>query len=337
VLELLFYVQGSAGDPAKEIGIPVNIMSTPLKPREPKPSDQIGLGGPPKYGWARSGKALLTAFLLLAVLIGIWELIHRLGWLWLILPALLVGGGWIALGVYSDHLVRQGRYDWALRLVLLLPMSGAGRRRLRAETLKEAGRYEEAECILREIIDRTAGARVTNATKAKTCLDLENLGEVVMETGHFEEAQRCFRDASGMYPSHSVWATGMAEALLRQGIFPESALVHVERALSLFQRGQERISSRSRLGAILATKAWALAACDRGAEAHGAIDAALKSPAQKTKGPLAQVHYKAGMSLLALSDYHSAGEHFARGAKLDPAGRWGRLCDDALRRRVAQV
>jgi tetratricopeptide (TPR) repeat protein len=280
-------------------------------------------------------EALLTGLLVLAALVGIWEFIHWLGWFWFILPTLLVGGGRIALVVYADHLVRQGRYDQALRLVPVLAMSGVVRSRLRAEVLKEAGRYEEAECILREIIDRTASAKVTNVKKVKTCFDLENLGDVLMETGRFEEAQWCFRDAAGMYPYHSVWATGMAEALLRQEIFPQSALKHVETALNLFKRHEERITNSWRLGTILATKAWALAACDRGVEAHEAIDAALKTPAQKMKGPLAQVHYKSGMSLLALSDHRGAEEHFAQGTKLDPAGRWGRLCTDALRRQSA--
>jgi tetratricopeptide (TPR) repeat protein len=153
-----------------------------------------------------------------------------------------------------------------------------------------------------------------------------------MDSGRFEEAQRCFRRAAGIYPTGSPWANGMAEALLRQGMDPQSALKHAETALNLFRGGTERISDRPRLGAILATKAWALAACGRGAEARAAIDVALKSPARKTKGPLAQVHYKAGMSLLALSDHEGAQDHFARGTELDPAGRWGRLCTGALHR-----
>jgi tetratricopeptide (TPR) repeat protein len=310
-------------------------MSSSPKPCEQKPSDLIAPVGPPKYDWAKSRKTLLTGFLVLAALVGIWEFVHRLGWLWFILLALFAGVAWFAVGIYTDHLVRQGRYDQALRLVPLLPMSGALRNRVRAESLKEAGRFEEAERILRENMDRTAGAKLTSVTRVGICFDLEDLGTVLMETGRFEEARQCFRDAAAIFPYHSVSATGLAEALLRQGIFPQSALAHVGRALNLFQRGQERIGSGSRLGTILATKAWALAACGHGVEAHEAIDAALKSPARKTKGPLAEVHYKVGMSLIALSEHRGAEEHFAWGAKLDPAGRWGRLCADALRRQSA--
>lgn len=282
--------------------------------------------------WAKSGKSILTGILVLAALIGVWEIAYYMGWFWSILLAVLATAGWLAPALYGDYLVRQGRYDQALKLVPVLSMSGVGRSRRRADVLTEAGRYEQAERILREIIDHEAGGKVTNAKKVKMCFDLEDLGNVLMETGRFEEAQRCFRDAGRIYPYHGVWAIGMAEVLLRQGIFPQSALADVEKALNLFQRGTERISSSSRLGAILATKAWALAACGHEVEAQKAIDAALKNPARKARGSLAQVHFKAGMSFLTLSDARRAEQHFASGAELDPAGRWGRLCADALQR-----
>jgi len=207
-------------------------------------------------------------------------------------------------------------------------MSCRGRGYLRGDVLTAAGRYEEAERALRKAIGHSGGLKVD------TVLALEDLGNVLMDTGRFEEARRCFRDAADILPSRSPWATGTAEVLLRQGIYPKNALTHHQTALNLFRSGVERITDGWRFGGILATKAWALAACDRGAEAREAIVAALNSPARKTKGPLAQVHYKAGMSLLALSDCQGAEEHFASGSQLDPTGRWGRLCAGALRRQT---
>jgi tetratricopeptide (TPR) repeat protein len=250
-----------------------------------------------------------------------------LGTFWLIL-LIFVGVGviWLALTVYASYLVRQGRYDQALRLAPLLAPTSVGRSYIRGNMLMEAGRYEEAERRLRESIDHPGRLKVD------TTLALEDLGNVLMDMGRFEDAQRCFRDAAHILPNHSLWATGMAEVLLRQGIYPQNALTQSQTALKLFQGGTERIGDIWRLGAILATIAWALAACDRRPEARKAIDAALKSPARKTKGPLAQVHYKAGMSLLQLSEGPGAREHFVRGTGLDPAGRWGRLCAEALRR-----
>jgi tetratricopeptide (TPR) repeat protein len=283
-------------------------METPAKSSERKPSASLP-------------KALLAWLLILAAVVGIQGVARGLVSFWFILLPLLFGMVWVGLVAFADHLVSQGRYDQALRLVSLLSMGGGGRSYLRGDVLTDAGRYEEAERMLRKAIDRNS---------VDKDFALEALGNVLMDTGRFEEAQQCFRGAAGIDPNNSLWATGMAEALLRQEIYPQPALTHAERALNLFRSGSERIGARSRLGAILATKAWALAACGREAEAREAIEEALKSPARKTKGPLAQVHYKAGMSLLALSDHPGAKEHFARGAQLDPAGRWGRLCAGAL-------
>jgi tetratricopeptide (TPR) repeat protein len=299
---------------------PVNGVSDSPKPCERKPSERIGPGGPPKYGQVNSGEALLSGLPVLAAVVGIQGFPHRLGSFWFILLPFLVAAVWFALAAYADHLLTQARYDRALRIVPFVAVSGAGRSYLRGDVLTDAGRYEEAERMLRAAIDHVG------AMKVDIGLALEDLGNVLMDTGRFEEAQQCFQRAAGIYPKRSPSASGMAEAFLRQGIYPQNALTHAERALNLFRAGDERFSNRWRLGCILATKAWALAACGRGAEAREAIDAALKSPARKTKGPLAQVHYNAGMTLLALSGRQGAREHFARGAALDPAGRWGRLC-----------
>lgn len=285
------------------------------------------------YDQAEFRKSSLAGLLVLVVLLGIWEFIRLHGWTWFLLPACLITGGWIALGVYTDHLIGHGRYDQALRLVPLLVLSRVGRSRLQANFLTDAGRYEDAERILRKIVDRVIGVKLKNIARVRACLDLENLGEVLIEAGRFEEAQRCFRQAAGMGPHHSGWATLKAEALLRQGIFSQSALAHAERALNLFQRGAERFISSSRLAGILATKAWALAACGREMEAREAIDAALKSSAGRKRRTFAEVHYKVGRSLIALLDRRGAEEYFTRGAQIDPAGRWGRLCVGALEQR----
>jgi tetratricopeptide (TPR) repeat protein len=313
------------------------MISSPPKPREQDHSDLISPGGPSQYRWAKFRKALLSGSLALGGLIGSWQFIHSLGWLWFILSALLIGGGWLGVAAYSDYLVRQGRYDQASRLVSILSMSSEGRNRLRVDMLIAAGRYNEAALVLRDLIHSRRGKITTRITKVKGCFDLENLGNVLMETGRFEEAQRFFLDAARLCPYQSVTSIGMAETVLRQGGLPESALAHAEKALNLFQRGTERITSGWQLGVIMATKAWALAACGDGVEAQKAIEVAMKSPARKTKGPLAQVHYKAGMSLRALFNHQGAMQHFALGAKLDSVGRWGRLCDDALRQAGAEA
>lgn len=315
----------------------MNRVPTPSGPCEQTPPSPIGLGEPPKHDWAQFWRALLIGLLVLTALVGIWEFAGSMGWVWLILLALVAGGGRFALAAYGEYLLRQGHYDQVLRLAPILSMSSVGRNRLRACALMDAGRYQEAARALRDVIHRVRGRHVTMTGRVKLCFDMENLGSVMMEKGRFEEAQRFFQYASRLYPHHSAWAIGLAEGLLRQEVHPESALEHVESALKLFHHGAERMTSGSRLGAILATRAWALAACGRGAEAREAIDAALKGPARKTKGPLAEIHYKAGMAMLALSDKPGAVEHFALGSQFDPVGRWGRHCTNALQRQGPAV
>ncbi len=300
-----------------------NGASVPRKLREQECAKPIGRGESSESKTAKSAMAFQCELLLLAGLADVQQFPHLSEFLWLVLLTLFVVGAiWIGLAALTDHLVRQGRYDLALWLVPLSSFGG-GRSYALGYVLKEAARYDEAERILREIINHTGSA------KANVILALEDLGDVLLDTGRFEEAQRCFQSAADLRTKRSVWANGMAEVLLRQGIYPQNALRHATTALNLFQHGTERIGSRSRLGAILATQAWALAACGRAAEARKTIDVALKTGARKTRGPLAQIHYKAGMSLVALSEVRGAVEHFACGAEIDPLGRWGRLCSAA--------
>lgn len=93
--------------------------------------------------------------------------------------------------------------------------------------------------------------------------------------------------------------------------------------------------SWERSGETLATRAWALVLRARSAEAMEAIEEALKGPARKSRPALAHVRYNAGMAMRALGNYSTASEHFGRGRYVDPAGRWGKLCAEALRGRSA--
>src|SRR5271157_345057 len=166
------------------------------KTAQRRPSDSIGPGGRPMYGSATSGKALPSLLLVLVAPVGIQELPHRWGSFWFILlPVLVAGVVWLALAAYIDHLITQGRYDQALRLVPLAAVSGSGRSQLRGGILTDAGRYDEAERILRQSIDRVGG----RLTKVEIGLALEDLGNVLMDTGRFEEAQGCFRRAAGIH------------------------------------------------------------------------------------------------------------------------------------------
>ena len=303
----------------------IGVAMRHLKRREAKPSDPIGPGGPPKFNLHKAAKPILGGLALLAVL---YALPHGLLTSPLLVLAALVIYT-LALSSIGQRLENQGRYDAALRLAPFADPTKAGRNRLRADVLTEAGRYQEAERRLREVIE-------SSNSKTDSGLALENLGKVLMETGRFEEAQRSFEGAAGINPARSTSWSGRAELLLRQGLDPQKALEHSETALGLFRRNMlERLANRTQLGVILSAQAWALAACGRGAEARQAIEEALHSPARKTKSPLAHVRYNAGRALLALGDRSGATEHFTRAAELDPSGRWGRLAAAMLGERSA--
>jgi tetratricopeptide (TPR) repeat protein len=164
-------------------------------------------------------------------------------------------------------------------------------------------------------------------------------GRKLCQSGHgwrSAEALRAFEGASGIRPADSQPWRGRAELLLRQGLDPTQALDHAETALRFYRASLcERLLDRPRLGVTVSVKAWALAACGRGADARQAIEEALKSPARGTRSPLAHIHYNAGMALVALSDPAGATAHFKRAADLDPEGRWGRLGASMLRERAS--
>ena len=295
-----------------------------LKRREAKAWDPIGPGGPPRYNLSKAAKPILSGLLLLAILYAMPR-----GWFsspLVIVPALYLY--LLAIAFAGEHFVNQARYDAALRLAPFINPTTAGKSGLRGEILAEAGRYQDAERLLRLSIERS--------NTKESGIALLDLGNVLMETGRYAEALRALEGASGIRPADSQPWRGRAELLLRQGLDPNQALEHAETALTLCRASRrERLVDRSRMGVTLSVKGWALAACGRGAEARQAIDEALKGPARRTRSPLAHIHYNAGMALIAFSDHAGATAHFRRAAELDPEGRWGRLAASMLHERAS--
>jgi hypothetical protein len=302
-----------------------------IQRREAKPSDPIGPGGPPKYDLLKSVRPVLLAIALFAFLRFDW-LLGKLGGRWGLLLLILPVGfflGSILCGWLMDRTIARGDYDGALRLGRILFWARAGALFARGEVLLKAGRYAEAEAALRQGID-------AERRPAGRSLMLEDLGDVLMEMGRYPEAQRCFEGAHELLPKRSAADRCMAELLLRQGLDAAKALEFADRALELYRRsGHERIGARERIGEILATRAWALVLRARSAEAMEAIEQALKGPARKSRPAFAHVLYSAGMAMRALGNHSAANEHFGRGRDVDPTGRWGKLCAQALRERSA--
>jgi len=240
---------------------------------------------------------------------------------WFILLLLLaMGVVWFALGASSDHFVAQGRYDVALRIVALTTLRGTGRSYLLGDVLTAAGRYEEAERMLRDAIDHAGGSKVD------TVLALEDLGNVVMDTGHFEEAQRCFRDAADILPNRSPSATGMAEVLLRRGGDAARALEYIEDLAgpSGLSRNKWTINGITS-DDYWALKAWALAELGRSSEVARAVAAAIRHTNPKSCPEVAATYRRLGMAMQAMGRGAEAKEYFERARNADPSGRWGVL------------
>jgi tetratricopeptide (TPR) repeat protein len=295
-----------------------------IQRRDVKPSDPIGPGGPPKYDLQGSVAPVLWAIALFAFMRFDWLFDKLKVWAILLVPLALYGVSLLCARL-ADRAAARGDYDGALRLAGLLFWHKVAVRGVRSEILLAAGRYAEAETMLRQGIDLARRPR-------ERSLMLEGLGNVLMEMGRYGEAQRCFEGARELMPKRSVADCCMAELLLRQGLDAEKALEFADRALKSY-RGNllERMICRGRIGEILATRAWALVLRARSAEAMEAIEAALKGPARKSRPAFAHVCYNAGMAMRALGNYSTASEHFGRGRDVDPTGRWGKLCAQALR------
>jgi tetratricopeptide (TPR) repeat protein len=303
-----------------------------LKRREAKSSDLIGPGAPPKYDWRKCILPTVWTLLLFAAMRLHWmleklhlsssELVFLLP---LALLGLAAGGLQQILGWLIDRAVARCNCDGALRLSHLFFWKKGEAPFVRGEVLLTAGRYPEAEAVLREGL---GGAWPLTGLFPM----LEDLGNVLMDTGRNEEARRCFESARDLKPDRSVARQAMAELLLRQGTETERALELAGRALKVY-RGSllERMTCPERLGETLAVHAWALALQGTTAEATRQIEQAFQGRVRKNRPAFAHVRFLAGMTMKALGRSTEAAEHFRGGHEADPAGRWGMLCAAALR------
>jgi hypothetical protein len=296
-----------------------------LAKRKPKPSDPIGPGGPSRYDWGKTAKALLGG----AVLIILLSVPHLSGY-W-ILVVIVLPPVYQTLGVkLMASALRRGDYDGALRIVRLFHFyspEGAGSLRLCGHVLLLAGRYREAEDSLRRAI---AGLR----SGLEQAMALQFLADALMEQGRYDEAMRSYEAALQAVPGYRRPYRGMAEMTLRQAKNPQQALEYVENILgsSGLAWPARGINGRPQ-DDYWALKAWALAQFGRSGEVAPAIEEAFKATNKKSLIDLALTNYRAGMAMQAIGNQSSANDYFKRARDLDPHGRCGILAQAALRQR----
>ena len=312
------------------IYLAVTVLQSLVK-REAKPSDPIGPGGPSRYDWGKTWKAV--AGVLLLILIFNADRLPMLSflrgyyfWMLLLVPA----AHQALMTSLQNAATRRGDYDGALKIIRYFHFynpSGVEALRMSGHTLLLAGRYRAAEETLRRSLT-SSQARESYGSA------LEYLGDALGEQGRYDEATRSYEAALHAFSWSRRPYRGMAEMLLRQEKNPQLALEYVERIIDFKGLSwRERQNNGRPQDDYWALKAWALARLGRASEVAPAIENALLATDKKTLPDLATTHYRAGMAMQALDNVSSANEHFKKALELDPLGRRGALAKIALHER----
>jgi tetratricopeptide (TPR) repeat protein len=284
-----------------------------LAKRKPLPWDPIGPGAPPRYEWGKTAKAFGPTLLVLT-------------WFQIAIP---LSGLCEELEMYLlNRALRRGAYDRALRIVQRFHFyspEGPAALRLRGHVLLLAGRYPEAEHVLRRAV---AGLR-SDWLQATA---LECLGDALMEQGRRDEATRSYKGALHALPPLHIAQRGLAEMSLRIG---EAALESVDSIPFGSRARWAGRANRRQQDDYWSLKAWALAQLGRSAEVAPAIEAAFKATNKKSRPDLAVTNYRAGMAMRAIGNESAAADYFRRARDLDPNGRRGSLAQAALAERSA--
>jgi len=239
--------------------------------------------------------------------------------------AALLGAHFLLQGWRVEREIMQCHYGRALKMIDgALGWSSVSLIKLqKAAALFYWGRCEEAERILRELVDpsRAVADRLRGS---------ENLGFVLLALGRYAEAKRSFEAAAALRPTSSAAHSGRAELRLRQGLVPTQALADAERALKNHRTDpSERFSSEA-MARIRGNQAWALALLGHAAQSQQVIELAAREIDLKHRPELAGFYWRAGMAMLAIESHSSAAGHFRRASKLDPEGYYGGLARQQL-------
>jgi Tfp pilus assembly protein PilF len=296
-------------------------MAGALKPRKAMPNDPIHPGGAPEVDWEKSWPAMLGGLAVIVLLYGrtIARFLH-IPYLTAMPGFAMLLGGQFAFHVFErfrarqvDREVKRGAYVKAREVldgVMRWPPTGPWKL-TRARALFYAGRPEEAEAILRELVAAERDSK-------KRTLALEELGRVLLAQSRYDDAKRAFEAAAKMALTRPAAHSGLAEVRLMQGVEAEQALEDARRARQLQ-------TDRKGLAAIWGDEAWALAVLGRSSEAQQAIEAGVKEMDREHRPEVAGFHWRAGMALLAIEQTTNAMQWFVKAAEIDPDGYYGRL------------
>lgn len=239
--------------------------------------------------------------------------------------------------------VKRGDYDSALRRLRLVEKISPGQDQSlnHVPILMLAGRYAEAETLLRTRLSTTPRQQSDLIAETTQKATLASLGRVLMEQGKYEEAMHTFElalerndamsNTSELFIGPSAYK-GLAEVYLRQGIRPQRALELLDRAsIARSDDFMGRLFGNFHVPETLTDRAWALALLHRYAEARDTLAQAFQNSPRKHKPGIASLHYRAGHVMWLCGYKTEAIEHWTQARQMDAQGHYGRLAVQAMR------
>jgi tetratricopeptide (TPR) repeat protein len=225
---------------------------------------------------------------------------------------------------YDEALARADRLlRWFPRISLFHDLRGS--------TLRYAGRLAEAEQAFRTSIEM--GQVKPGLAQA---LHLENLAEVLLDLGRFDDATAVFEASIRIFPRNSGAGNGLAEVCLRRGRDSRRALLLVDNALQLKQSNlRTRNLDRHNLANMWANRAQALAMLGQKDEANSAIVTAGEVGDPEFIPGLAGTYWRCGVAFRLLDQEQSALEQFQKAIEMDPHGLYGHFAAAALQEQPA--
>ena len=239
----------------------------------------------------------------------------------LVVVGLLVGGVTGRSKKSLRSLLQAGDYEAVLANLERIPARAQQQvfvLGIKGAALMTAGRYAEAEPILRQAV---AEGEHNPLYRSQVWNVLENLGTTLNGLGRYDEAIQALEAALKLNPN-SGWAYArLAESYLLQSI-------EAERALELLETAQKK-KARRPLGLmrdrfvfseIAMDRAWALALLHRHNEATESMTLAWERAPSKHVPVLGGLHWRAGEVMRLRKDYKAAKRYYQQSLEIDPNG-----------------
>lgn len=242
-----------------------------------------------------------------------------------LLAALAIGGLVIFIGIpmlFIGLLVllnNRGEYRLALRFLApfeRIPLSARIARDFRGHMLHALGEFDEAERLMRAMVDDPTQPAILRA------VNLDSLGELLVHREKWSEAEQVLREAIEADPNRGGSYASLAEVLLKRDQNATEALAVLQQALDA-ERRDPNAHTRTKLGndlrcEIYATRASALAQLGRISEAEEEIERALKLEPGKARPEIAEIRWRAGAVFEQLGRPAEARQLYREAAAADP-------------------